>query len=505
MHKRFVELKNKFYHENEGGYKIPLGDSVLFYKNGICELARVRNCYRKPFKDVDELWDNYRSMIMLMAKENITSADKVNVEKSIQFIQRVDFIKHTNRIARIFFDNLAEMSVRIMIENEIFDLSKEDFINSQGNMYGKIREKEFDKHNSMKDILDSVCDLQSNWTKNNLDAQQKILQVKDFISKLSETVVYTELDVWDNLNITDIYWGNHKKVEAIISNLKNNRIPSASIPLVITQALQMYPLEKELYEEGYKVWGSEYTELRELERFMMMDEYVFDIDFFEEGFGEKTKNNIAEVEQARESSLTKREENDIVANNAVREGEKEETVTWQDKIIYAAKNFKIDAVYYIAKENEEKTVKKFNAAIQSYVGKLQEEEYPLMCYDSTFFGGGDEGCFFTTRGIYIHTNMQDGDVVFIGYEDVRKVELKGTFIKNVYVNDVEIDCSMMGGDEGKMMFRELVLLLSNPGLGQEIKVVNIGTGPVTKSFCSSCGKPVKPNVRFCSYCGNKIQ
>ena len=117
---------------------------------------------------------------------------------------------------------------------------------------------------------------------------------------------------------------------------------------------------------------------------------------------------------------------------------------------YAAYNFK-SHVYYCA-DGGEKITRKLNGAIGSYA-QLRSNEVPLLLYDATVMGGGEDGLLVTNYGIYIH-NLYD-NAIFIEHRNFREAVLKGVFAKDLYVNDVEVKTSGMDNDQ-KAALRDII-------------------------------------------------
>lgn len=61
-----------------------------------------------------------------------------------------------------------------------------------------------------------------------------------------------------------------------------------------------------------------------------------------------------------------------------------------------------------------KVQKKIKAAVKNYA-ELAKNEIPVICCDSTLFGGGDEGFLVTSRGVHSKSSLHKKS--FISYFD----------------------------------------------------------------------------------------
>ena len=112
-----------------------------------------------------------------------------------------------------------------------------------------------------------------------------------------------------------------------------------------------------------------------------------------------------------------------------------------------AVRFPVKYVYYVSQTEEGD--RKVGAAVRAYGALINGNEAVLGCYDAKRFGGANEGCIFTLRGLYILTTGVDNEVRFIDYEDINEISIRGAFMKNVYVNNLKVDTS--GIDEEEML------------------------------------------------------
>lgn len=114
-------------------------------------------------------------------------------------------------------------------------------------------------------------------------------------------------------------------------------------------------------------------------------------------------------------------------------------------------NFKKSVYYY---GDDGKSEQKFLGAINSYAPIIYGE-VPLICFDNTVFGSSKDGCLVTTRGIYVHNPMEN--VNFFDYKMFVIAEIRGTFIKEIYINDYKLDTNCLYSDD-KPGFAELINL-----------------------------------------------
>ena len=102
------------------------------------------------------------------------------------------------------------------------------------------------------------------------------------------------------------------------------------------------------------------------------------------------------------------------------------------------------AIYFIG--DGQKSEQKFMGAVKSYAAALQADEFPLICFDNTAFGGAEDGCLITTKGIYIHNLMEDSH--FLQFKNIRhKVETRGMFKKDIYINGFKLDTNLMESED----------------------------------------------------------
>lgn len=111
-------------------------------------------------------------------------------------------------------------------------------------------------------------------------------------------------------------------------------------------------------------------------------------------------------------------------------------------------NFKFDGGIYIY-NTDDKTKKKFKGATSSYA-RLVDDEYPIVCYDDTVFGGAKDGFLITNFGIHLHNSNEKA--IFFEHKNIRRLEMRG---KNIYIDNKKIDIT---GKDDEVKQRILLLI-----------------------------------------------
>lgn len=112
-----------------------------------------------------------------------------------------------------------------------------------------------------------------------------------------------------------------------------------------------------------------------------------------------------------------------------------------DDFILSLKNnpqYVFDSNVYF-NDGSDKSKKKFKGAISSYA-RLEVDEYPLICYDGTVFGGASDGFTITSEGIHLK-NMSE-DKIFFAHDKIRRLCI---FKKDIYINQTKV--STLSSDE----------------------------------------------------------
>lgn len=116
-------------------------------------------------------------------------------------------------------------------------------------------------------------------------------------------------------------------------------------------------------------------------------------------------------------------------------------------------NFK-KAIYFIGES--EKSQQKILGAKESYAN-LVEDEIAFLCFDNTAFGSSDDGCLVTNKGIYIHNLMEK--TIFIKFKNINNIELRGTFDKDLFINDYKLDLNLMESDDKEKFLETLIIII----------------------------------------------
>lgn len=120
--------------------------------------------------------------------------------------------------------------------------------------------------------------------------------------------------------------------------------------------------------------------------------------------------------------------------------------------------YPLKCVYFNTAHCDRKTLKKINSALEVYVGKLKEFEFPLIVFDPTTDGSAIEGCLFSNFGIYIR-NRNEKTTHFVDYEsyETEDIAIRGLIFKDVYVGEQKIEISSCNyGDSERMNFAYIV-------------------------------------------------
>ena len=96
------------------------------------------------------------------------------------------------------------------------------------------------------------------------------------------------------------------------------------------------------------------------------------------------------------------------------------------------------------KNIDSKSVLKILRAARSY-GNLSRCEIPLLVFDYTLTGSSDEGFLVTTQGIHIKNDGKEK--IFLKFAEINRVEYKGWFFKDFYINDIKIGTAGVDDDD----------------------------------------------------------
>lgn len=414
MDAKYEKLKSKFYDGSERLYKIPFGERILTFNENVLELAKIRNYFRKANNDMSKWFSDIRGVMV--------------------------FLEATEYFVKDFTKNLADAAVNLVIEYDIYDVSANDFLESRGRT---------EKHKSIYQQYNEVMDWRKTVGKYS-DADSFMVKIQEGLVILKEMVSNIEQDVIDILRIPYIPYENRMKAYSILENIQKGIIPRSKINTALIQAIQLFPVYSDLYKEGRKIFGNTNNQFNELEQIMLMDKSLYDIDFIKLDYSSfKNEENIEEKKTARSTQKVEKKVDDSSRSDEM----------WTNAADLAAEHFNIAAVYHVKNwDKDEKTRRKFESAIGSYAKACinSKTEKVLACYDTTLWGACDEGCVFTTKGIYIHDDNYG--TVYLKYEDINEdsIRIKEGLVDNICINDVELDTSQLGGDAGKARFVEMV-------------------------------------------------
>ena len=93
---------------------------------------------------------------------------------------------------------------------------------------------------------------------------------------------------------------------------------------------------------------------------------------------------------------------------------------------------------------------KFVSAINSYA-KIDNDELPLVCFDSTLFGSSEDGLLMTTKGIWVHNYTEKTQ--FFKYTEIATLELRGVLSKDIFVDGYKINTAGVSSSDVKKFYR----------------------------------------------------
>ena len=88
---------------------------------------------------------------------------------------------------------------------------------------------------------------------------------------------------------------------------------------------------------------------------------------------------------------------------------------------------------YIFGYNEMKSKTKFENAMNAYAKIFDDDEKPIICYDSTIFGSATDGFVLTTKGIWLKNILENKK--FFSWENTSNLRI---FNKNILIGNVSI-------------------------------------------------------------------
>ena len=99
-------------------------------------------------------------------------------------------------------------------------------------------------------------------------------------------------------------------------------------------------------------------------------------------------------------------------------------------LLSLSKEFEFYNLHFIG--SSDKANKKISNAVNSYA-KLKENDRPIACYDTTFFGSADDGFLLSDCGFYVHNKNEEP--FFISYTDIKEIDVGCDDVKLIDKNN----------------------------------------------------------------------
>ncbi len=129
--------------------------------------------------------------------------------------------------------------------------------------------------------------------------------------------------------------------------------------------------------------------------------------------------------------------------------QREETIRGAVKIWSENPEYQFDShIYHYGDDGKSRD--KFVGATHSYA-KLEADELPLVCFDSTLFGSAEDGLLMTTRGIWVHNYKEE--TKFYKYTEIQNLELRGLISKDIYIDGYKINTSGVSSKDVKKFYQ----------------------------------------------------
>ena len=129
--------------------------------------------------------------------------------------------------------------------------------------------------------------------------------------------------------------------------------------------------------------------------------------------------------------------------------QREETIRGAVKIWSENPEYQFDSHIYHYGDGG-KSRDKFVGATHSYA-KLETDELPLVCFDSTLFGSAEDGLLMTTLGIWVHNYTEE--TRFYKYTEIQTLELRGLISKDIYIDGYKINTSGVSSKDVKKFYQ----------------------------------------------------
>lgn len=168
----------------------------------------------------------------------------------------------------------------------------------------------------------------------------------------------------------------------------------------------------------------------------------------------KSKSSAQKIDSAPSSNTTQNILPAVLQESAPKFGNTEDEFSALLDVL--VRRFSMTCVYYVGQNK--KSNDKIKSAVQSYGDNIKQNEIVIGCFDNTFWGGAADGCIFTNKGIHIH-NLNEDNIMVADYSQIKNVTLKGLIMKDVYLDSIKIDVSMLNDNETKNIFCQLIMTL----------------------------------------------
>ena len=136
----------------------------------------------------------------------------------------------------------------------------------------------------------------------------------------------------------------------------------------------------------------------------------------------------------------------------------ERIIEYASQLMRGISNKEVLEKIFAYSPSNKKTNEKFVNAI-TYYATLEKSEIPILCFDDTAFGSSKNGCLVTTRGIYIRNMMVA--TKFFKHIEIERIELRGFFNKELFVNDYEIQTVLLHDSKSKEILDSLLTQIVN--------------------------------------------
>ena len=187
-------------------------------------------------------------------------------------------------------------------------------------------------------------------------------------------------------------------------------------------ALKNVPYDMEIYNQAKILLGED----KNLEKYKSL----FTQDF--------KKNSYKNFDEQNEKTKLVSDMVNILNNKVAKKKVSTTEITtgiYDEFLRHLNKNYgnKFSCNVYIFGYNEMKSKTKFENAMNAYAKIFDDDEKPIICYDSTIFGSATEGFVLTTHGMYLKNIFQDKK--FFNWKKNPIIELNNN---KIFINNIEI-------------------------------------------------------------------